>query len=156
MSFIKIRTIAAIGAFDIIDTVELVIWGAAESAVTIVAATIPILRALFRDFKPPPARFASDEESMVRRLDAASLATAPVATAMIRTSRSDLELIEWKDRTLAPDQRNGNSMELWSSKLRDAKFDPRREDVTVSSNAFSRGNDEHYYSGANELSRRLG
>ncbi|KAI8294148.1 hypothetical protein K4K59_005299 [Colletotrichum sp. SAR11_240] len=72
VSFIKIKTITAIGAFDIIDTVELVIWGAAESAVTIIAASIPILRALFRDYKPPPARFISDEESMLRRLGEAS------------------------------------------------------------------------------------
>ncbi|KXH29876.1 hypothetical protein CNYM01_02927 [Colletotrichum nymphaeae SA-01] len=97
VSFIKIRTIAAIGAFDIIDTVELVIWGAAESVVTIIAATIPILRALVRDHKAPTARFASDEESMMRRLGAASIATATVASPGLRRSRSDLELAEWKD-----------------------------------------------------------
>jgi len=33
-------------------TVQLVIWGVAESAITIIAASIPILRALLRDGKP--------------------------------------------------------------------------------------------------------
>lgn len=33
------------------ETVQLVIWGVAESAITIIAASIPILRALLRDDK---------------------------------------------------------------------------------------------------------
>ncbi|KAL2266670.1 hypothetical protein VTJ83DRAFT_6022 [Remersonia thermophila] len=46
-SFLKIRTIdAAIGSKDIVDSVNLLIYGTAESAVTIVAVSIPILRAL--------------------------------------------------------------------------------------------------------------
>jgi len=32
-------------------TVQLVVWGVAESAITIIAASIPILRALLRDSK---------------------------------------------------------------------------------------------------------
>jgi hypothetical protein len=32
------------------DNVDLFIWGHAESAVTIMAASVPILRALFREF----------------------------------------------------------------------------------------------------------
>lgn len=31
------------------DTIDLVIWGIAEGAITIIAASIPILRALLRD-----------------------------------------------------------------------------------------------------------
>ncbi|KAK1989140.1 hypothetical protein LZ30DRAFT_755536 [Colletotrichum cereale] len=97
VSFIKIRTLAAIASSDIIDTVELVIWGAAESAVTITAASIPILRALFRDAEPSPARFAADEESMVRQLSTASLATAMAASPKKRRPRSAIELVEGKD-----------------------------------------------------------
>ncbi|KAK2046282.1 hypothetical protein LZ31DRAFT_583493 [Colletotrichum somersetense] len=96
VSFIKIRTLAAIESFDIIDTVELVIWGAAESTVTIIAASIPILRALFRDTKASPARFTADEESTIRQLDMASSATAKVASRKKRRSRSELELVEGK------------------------------------------------------------
>ncbi|KAL1840821.1 hypothetical protein VTJ49DRAFT_7720 [Mycothermus thermophilus] len=47
-SFLKIRTVdAAIGSKDMVDSVNLLIFGTAESAVTIVAVSIPILRALF-------------------------------------------------------------------------------------------------------------
>ncbi|KAK2015658.1 hypothetical protein LZ32DRAFT_602306 [Colletotrichum eremochloae] len=97
VSFIKIPTLAAIAAFDIIDTVELVIWGAAESAVTIVAASIPILRALFHDIKPAPARFVADEESMMRKLGTVSLAPAMVASPKKAKPISEFELVEGKD-----------------------------------------------------------
>jgi len=36
------------------STAQLVILGTAESAITIIAASIPILRALLRDARPPP------------------------------------------------------------------------------------------------------
>src|SRR5690349_13499460 len=36
------------------STTQLVILAAAESAITIIAASIPILRALIRDSRPPP------------------------------------------------------------------------------------------------------
>jgi hypothetical protein len=44
------------------DSVPLVIWGAAESAITIIAASIPILRALVRDNRPPPGQFCTEDE----------------------------------------------------------------------------------------------
>ncbi|KAK1597124.1 uncharacterized protein LY79DRAFT_508100 [Colletotrichum navitas] len=97
VSFIKIRALAAIASFDIIDTVELVIWGAAESAVTIIAASIPILRALFRDTNPSPARFAIDDESIIRQPDTASLATAIAGSPKKRRPKSELALVEGKD-----------------------------------------------------------
>lgn len=151
VSFLKIRTIAAIGAFDIIDTVELVIWGAAESAVTIIAATIPILRALFRDNRPAPARFATDEESMIRRLGAATVA-APVA----RGSRSDLELVEWK-HTTPLDHKGEWSLDsrysIW--RTRGAVRGPRRMEPTTPPDVFKGGHGDPEYSGSMELSRRL-
>jgi len=39
--------------------VQLVIWGVAESAITIIAASIPILRALLRDGKQSAVDMAS-------------------------------------------------------------------------------------------------
>ncbi|OBR13188.1 Integral membrane protein [Colletotrichum higginsianum IMI 349063] len=151
VSFIKIRTIAAIGAFDIIDTVELVIWGAAESAVTIIAATIPILRALFRDNRPAPARFATDEESMIRRLGAVTVA-APVA----RGSRSDLELVEWKHTT--PLEHKGersldSRYRIW--RARGTVKKPRRMEPTTPPDVFKGRHGDPEYSGSMELSRRL-
>ncbi|EFQ35364.1 uncharacterized protein GLRG_10508 [Colletotrichum graminicola M1.001] len=93
VSFIKIRALAAIASFDIIDTVELVIWGAAESAVTIIAASIPVLRALFRDTKPSPARFAIDDESIIRQSHTASLATAIAGSPKKSRPKSELAVV---------------------------------------------------------------
>ncbi|KZL75954.1 integral membrane protein [Colletotrichum tofieldiae] len=153
VSFIKIRTIAAIGAFDIIDTVELVIWGAAESAVTIIAATIPILRALFRDIRPPAARFATDEELMVQQLGAAPLATG--ATPGMGRSKSDLELVDWKD-TLTQCCRNERNLESRPWEIRDSKTDSRKKCPTLPPNTFKQADNDMAYSGSMELSRRLG
>ncbi|KAF6838244.1 hypothetical protein CPLU01_02605 [Colletotrichum plurivorum] len=129
VSFIKIKTITAIGAFDIIDTVELVIWGAAESAVTIMAASIPVLRALFRDYKPPPARFVSDEESMLRRLGAGSVRTAAAGpAAAVGRSRSDVELIEVPEKEGgAQDHEEKNQLALQAWEGRDFKPRSRKE-----------------------------
>ncbi|TQN63630.1 hypothetical protein CSHISOI_11786, partial [Colletotrichum shisoi] len=151
VSFIKIRTIAAIGAFDIIDTVELVIWGAAESAVTIIAAAIPILRALFRDNRPAPARFATDEESMIRRLGAAT-----VAAPAVRGSRSDLELVEWK-HTTPLDHKGKRSLDssyrIW--RARGFVKEARRMEPATPTDVFKGGHGDTEYSGSLELSRRL-
>ncbi|KAK1991421.1 hypothetical protein LX36DRAFT_663317 [Colletotrichum falcatum] len=97
VSFIKIPILAAISSSDIIDTVELVIWGAAEGAVTMVAASIPILRALFHDTTPSPARFVADDESMMRQLGTASSTTAAVASPKSRRPRPGLELVKEKE-----------------------------------------------------------
>jgi len=52
-SIVKITTIPGIGDINFTDsTTHVVILGAAESAITIVAASIPILRALLRDSAP--------------------------------------------------------------------------------------------------------
>lgn len=40
----------------LVDGVEFVLWGSAEGAVTIMAASIPILRALLRDVPTIPHR----------------------------------------------------------------------------------------------------
>lgn len=128
VSFIKIKTITAIGAVDIVDTVELVIWGAAESAVTIMAASIPVLRALFRDYKPPPARFVSDEESMLRRLGAGSVRTATAGPApAVGRSRSDVELIEVPDKEGAQDHEEKNQLALQAWEARDVKPHSRKD-----------------------------
>ncbi|KAL0931423.1 uncharacterized protein CTRU02_214158 [Colletotrichum truncatum] len=126
VSFIKIRTITAIGAFDIIDTVDLTVWGAAESAVTIIAASIPILRALFRDYKPPPARFVSDEESMLRRLGAGSVRTMTRPIPAVGRSRSDVELIEIDRGINSRGHADKNDLALQAWRGRDIKVDPRR------------------------------
>ncbi|TDZ33442.1 hypothetical protein C8035_v011848 [Colletotrichum spinosum] len=119
MSFIKIPAITAIGAFDIIDTVQLVVWGAAESAVTIMAASIPILRALFREYTPPPARFISDEESMLRRLGVASGRGGTGAAPGIGRSRSDVELIDIDQRAGLAGQAITNDLALQAWKGRE-------------------------------------
>ncbi|KAL3297350.1 integral membrane protein [Colletotrichum asianum] len=160
VSLIKIKTITAIGAFDIIDTVELVIWGAAESAVTIIAASIPILRALFRDYKPPPARFISDEESMLRRLGEASVRTMTrPQTAGIRRSRSEMELIEI-DRSLGSrGYADKNDLALQAWKGRDEDFGSKKEmgnGATLSSqfDAFGRGLQEPKRTHVRNFSRK--
>lgn len=56
----KITTLPGIGNSDFTEaTTQLVILATAESAITIMAASIPILRALMRDTRPPagPAEF---------------------------------------------------------------------------------------------------
>ena len=45
------------------NSVALVIWGAAESAVTIMAASIPVLRTLFRDVKVTINRIYAPDQS---------------------------------------------------------------------------------------------
>ncbi|CAK7225188.1 hypothetical protein SCUCBS95973_005777 [Sporothrix curviconia] len=50
-SLIKASKVSSLTDSDPSDTVQLVIWGVAESAITIIAASIPILRALLRDDK---------------------------------------------------------------------------------------------------------
>ncbi|KAB5518153.1 hypothetical protein GE09DRAFT_1066142 [Coniochaeta sp. 2T2.1] len=62
-SLIKITTLPGIGNSDFTEaTTQLVILATAESAITIMAASIPILRALIRDVHPPagPAEFYHD------------------------------------------------------------------------------------------------
>lgn len=56
ISFLKLPSISGIGKTDIIETVPLVIWGGAESAVTILAASIPVLRLLI----PRPNRHVNE------------------------------------------------------------------------------------------------
>ncbi|KAL1844508.1 hypothetical protein VTK73DRAFT_2393 [Phialemonium thermophilum] len=60
VSFAKIGQLPSINKFDLIDGIWLSIFGTAESAVTIMAASIPILRALLRSSSPhpPPASLA--------------------------------------------------------------------------------------------------
>ncbi|KAK4148684.1 hypothetical protein C8A00DRAFT_47524 [Chaetomidium leptoderma] len=54
-SLIKITQLPSISNSTFTEsTTQLVILGAAESAITIIAASIPILRALIRDSRPPP------------------------------------------------------------------------------------------------------
>ncbi|EMR69931.1 putative integral membrane protein [Eutypa lata UCREL1] len=48
-SIIKVQTIPGSGSGDIVDSVQLIILGGAEIVVTIIASSIPILRALARD-----------------------------------------------------------------------------------------------------------
>ncbi|KAJ9136866.1 Integral membrane protein [Pleurostoma richardsiae] len=63
-SIIKTVTLTAIGDPDIIRTINLVILATAECAITIMAASIPILRALIRDnTHPPPAQFYHYDEN---------------------------------------------------------------------------------------------
>ncbi|KIH92540.1 hypothetical protein SPBR_02831 [Sporothrix brasiliensis 5110] len=50
-SLIKSPKVMSLSNSDPSNTVQLVIWGVAESAITIIAASIPILRALLRDDK---------------------------------------------------------------------------------------------------------
>ncbi|CAK7216099.1 hypothetical protein SBRCBS47491_002717 [Sporothrix bragantina] len=50
-SLIKVSKVSSLTNTDPSYTVQLVIWGVAESAITIIAASIPILRALLRDDK---------------------------------------------------------------------------------------------------------
>ncbi|KAK6212544.1 hypothetical protein LQW54_005128 [Pestalotiopsis sp. IQ-011] len=56
-SFVKIYAIQDSGNADIADTVQLVVLATAEIAVTIIAASIPILRALARDKVPRAGPF---------------------------------------------------------------------------------------------------
>ncbi|KAK0625472.1 hypothetical protein B0T17DRAFT_508459 [Bombardia bombarda] len=54
-SIVKITQLPSISNQTFTEsTTQLVILGAAESAITIIAASIPILRALLRDTRPPP------------------------------------------------------------------------------------------------------
>lgn len=43
-------------SFPVVDGVEFVLWGSAESSITIMATSIPILRALLRDVPAIPHR----------------------------------------------------------------------------------------------------
>lgn len=43
-----------------VDGVPLVIWGAAETATTIIATSIPVLRALFSDIKKSAGKYFND------------------------------------------------------------------------------------------------
>ncbi|CAI4214971.1 unnamed protein product [Parascedosporium putredinis] len=51
-SFIKVSQVPSLNSPDPIDSVQLVIFGIAESATTIIAASIPVLRALIGEGKP--------------------------------------------------------------------------------------------------------
>ncbi|KAL1845002.1 hypothetical protein VTK73DRAFT_1353 [Phialemonium thermophilum] len=73
-SLLKITSLDSIGNGDIATGVNLMIFGIAEAAITIVAASVPILRALLRDHpSPPPGAFVRIRE---RRWPAASRANA--------------------------------------------------------------------------------
>ncbi|ETS78578.1 hypothetical protein PFICI_10640 [Pestalotiopsis fici W106-1] len=62
-SFVKIYAIQDSGNADIADTVQLVVLATAEIAVTIIAASIPILRALARDKVPRAGPFLALDET---------------------------------------------------------------------------------------------
>ncbi|KAK3385475.1 hypothetical protein B0H63DRAFT_543818 [Podospora didyma] len=53
-SFLKITSLGAIGNVDLITMVNLFIFGTAEGATTIIAASVPILRALLHRQEAPP------------------------------------------------------------------------------------------------------
>lgn len=86
ISFLKIPSIFGIGKADIIDTVPLVIWGAAESSVTIIAASIPVLRLLL----PSYTRHVNelDYKSGSRKLSDIESATDSCAIASPTTART--------------------------------------------------------------------
>ncbi|KAI1880957.1 hypothetical protein JX265_001197 [Neoarthrinium moseri] len=62
-SFVKIFAIQDSNNADIVDTVQLVVLGTAEVAVTVIAASVPILRALARDKIPQPGPFLALDET---------------------------------------------------------------------------------------------
>ncbi|KAH8204488.1 hypothetical protein TruAng_001404 [Truncatella angustata] len=62
-SFVKIYAIQDSGNADIIDTIQLVVLATAEVAVTIIAASVPILRALARDKFPRAGPFLALDET---------------------------------------------------------------------------------------------
>ncbi len=70
MAFLKIRTLYTIGN-DNTTTVDLFIFGTAEPATAIMAASIPVLRALIRrGHEPKQARFIQlDDENATPTVD---------------------------------------------------------------------------------------
>ncbi|SPO07115.1 uncharacterized protein DNG_09809 [Cephalotrichum gorgonifer] len=53
ISFVKVSKVPDLRGTQPVDSVQLVIFGIAEGASTIIAASIPVLRALIREGKPP-------------------------------------------------------------------------------------------------------
>ncbi|KAK1765938.1 hypothetical protein QBC33DRAFT_516355 [Phialemonium atrogriseum] len=60
-SIVKITNIHTIESAGIFDGVAFVLWPSAESTITVVAASIPILRVLIRDVPPLPPRLGKLE-----------------------------------------------------------------------------------------------
>ncbi|KAK4226423.1 hypothetical protein QBC38DRAFT_230850 [Podospora fimiseda] len=76
-SFVKMAMLPNLTG-DPTETVAVTIWGAAEGAITIMAASIPVLRMLFRVNDPPvPARFSTfDENRMSKAINLQALDTS--------------------------------------------------------------------------------
>ncbi|KAK0649939.1 hypothetical protein B0T16DRAFT_457301 [Cercophora newfieldiana] len=69
ISFAKITQLQAINKFDLIDGIWLSVLATAESSITIMAASVPILRALIRPVQHrPPASFYDSRESDTEEL----------------------------------------------------------------------------------------
>ncbi|SPQ24539.1 28b4345e-900c-4955-962b-fcb257d3ae2b [Thermothielavioides terrestris] len=76
-SFLKIKTLGAIGSPDLTDSVNLLIFGSAESAITIIAASIPILRGLlYVSKKQPRPQFFQEPATKLHAPSAARAQTA--------------------------------------------------------------------------------
>ncbi|KAH8890035.1 hypothetical protein GQ53DRAFT_651221 [Thozetella sp. PMI_491] len=56
MSFLKIFTVSSVGSGNIDSLVEATIFGTAEPAVTIMAVSVPVLRAILKDLRPKRRR----------------------------------------------------------------------------------------------------
>ncbi|KAL2752994.1 hypothetical protein ACRALDRAFT_1078017 [Sodiomyces alcalophilus JCM 7366] len=119
VSFLKIRTLYAIEHADMIKTVELVTWGAAEGAVTIIAASLPVLRVFFlahvqRSNVNEPG-MATEEKRFLRRLDFFSSAassrsrasTRPDSGAFRPSSRNGWRKVDVKDGRWRQQQQHG-------------------------------------------------
>lgn len=71
---------------------DLVIWGTAESATTIMAASIPVLRVLFRDIRLHPDRHYDTEEGTGPR-ERKRVAT-PLGVGL-ESDASDRSILRW-------------------------------------------------------------
>ncbi|ROT38186.1 hypothetical protein SODALDRAFT_324596 [Sodiomyces alkalinus F11] len=131
VSFVKISTLYAIEHADMIKTVDLVTWGAAESAVTIIAASLPVLRVFVvthvksRNVNEPNS-MATEEKTFLRRLDFFSTASTrsrgssrPDSGAWRPSSRNGWRRVEvkdwrWKQQQQQQQQQQGGQQHMRS------------------------------------------
>lgn len=74
---------------SIVDTVAVTIWGGAEGALTIIAASIPVLRMLFN--KNPKLAHAELSPSDIQRLREPATSSAPTEDSQLSPSLAKTE-----------------------------------------------------------------
>ncbi|KAK1832265.1 hypothetical protein QBC39DRAFT_433348 [Podospora conica] len=110
-AIVKTTKIPKMLSMDTYDGIDLFIWGNAESCVTIIAASIPILRVFVRDATTTARRYygtAGADTHAANGYNLGSKSHTVVISSRPRTARDKED--DWSDKSTINEQRTSSSM----------------------------------------------